>query len=230
MKKIQSFIFVHDQNIILDCINSNKFFNLNNLKYIFVGNGDTTLIKTNPNVIICKNLLFNIEEYPKLTSYTGWYALWKNNLYDADYINLFEYDVDISNNFNNIFSEDFIQDNEVIGYIPYNVHDSSFLGYKQVSEDLVKSIYKNYNIDTYNYINFLPSDSLCSLTSNHTFNKKTFEQYMKWTEPMINDIKNSPVAGHQIERSIPLFYILNNIKTMIVPNIINHHQLNSHNT
>lgn len=227
---IQSFIFIHDQNIILDCINSNKFSCLNNLKYAFVGNGDTTLIETNPNVIICKNLLFNIEEYPKLTSYTGWYALWKNKLYDADYINFFEYDVDLSINFPNIFTKEFIEDNDVIGYIIYNIHDASFLGHKELSEDLVKSIYKNYNVDAYNYVNSLPSDSLCSLTSNHTFSKKAFEQYMKWTEPMIDDIKNSPVAGHQIERSIPLFYILNNIKTICIPNILNHYQLNSHNT
>lgn len=227
---IQSFIFVHNQDIILDCIATNKFSNLDNLKYVFVGNGDVSKIETYPNVLICRNLFYNIENYPKLTSYTGWYALWKNNLYNADYINLFEYDIDLSDNFNNIFNKDFIQENDIIGYIPYSIHSTSFLGHKAVSEDLVKSIYKNYKIETYSYINSLPKDILCSLTSNHTFSKKIFEQYMKWTEPMIDDIKNSPVAGHQIERSIPLFYILNNIKTIIVPNILNHYQLNSHKT
>jgi hypothetical protein len=40
---IESFIFVHNQDIILDCIHSNKFSILSNLKYVFVGNGDTTL-------------------------------------------------------------------------------------------------------------------------------------------------------------------------------------------
>ena len=230
MKKIQSFIFVHNQDIILDCITTNKFSILDNLKYIFVGNGNTILIENNPDVIICKNLPFNIEEYPKLTSYTGWYALWKNKLYDADYINLFEYDIDLSTNFPHVFTEDIIEDNDIIGYIVYNIHSPSFLGHKGVSEDLVKSIHKNYSIDAYNYVNSLPSDSLCSLTSNHTFSKKAFEQYMEWVEPMIDDIKNSPVAGHQIERSIPLFYILNNVKTICVPDILNHYQLNSHNT
>lgn len=227
---IQSFIFVHDQNIILDCMNSNKFASLNNLKYVFVGSGSTTLIEDNPNVIICKNLPFNIEEYPKLTSYTGWYALWKNKLYDADYINLFEYDVELSVNFSNIFTEKFIEDNDVIGYIIYNVHNPSFLGHKEVSEDLVKSIHKNYNIDAYSYVSSFPPDSLCSLTSNHTFSKKAFKKYMEWTEPMIEDIKNSPVAGHQIERSIPLFYLLNDVKSILIPDVLSHYQLNSHNT
>jgi hypothetical protein len=53
---------------------------------------------------------------------------------------------------------------------------------------------------------------------------------MEWTEPMIDDIKNSPVAGHQIERSIPLFYLLNDIKSMLIPEVLSHYQLNSHNT
>jgi len=227
---IQSFIFVHDQDILLEKIKSNVFSCLENVIYVFVGNKDVNKIENYSNVIICRNLPQNIENYPKLTSFTGWYALWKNNLINSDYINLFEYDIDISENFNMLFFEEFIKDNEIIGYIPYNVHSPSFLGHPEVSEDLVKSISKNYHIDSYNYVKSLPQNVLCSLTSNHTFSRKAFIHYMNWVEPLIDDIKNSPKAGHQIERSIPLFYILNNIKTIIVPNILHHYQLNSHKT
>jgi hypothetical protein len=225
---VQSFIFIHNQDILLDCINNNKFNNLSNLKYIFVGNEDISKIKNHPDVIICRDLLTNIEDYPKLTSYTGWYALWKNNLIQSDYINLFEYDVDLSENFSSIFDESIIENNKIIGYIIYNAHDSSFLGHKEVSIDIVNSIYKNYNIKAYDYINNLPPNTLCSLTSNHTFNKQTFEEYMKWTEPMIDDIKNIPNCGHQIERSIPLFYLINQIEVVLIPDVLSHYQLNSH--
>jgi hypothetical protein len=89
--KTQTFIFIHDQNIILDFEKNNKFKELENLTYIFLGNRDIDKIKDMSNVIVCRNLPINIEEYPYLTSFSGWYAIWKNKLYDADYLNLFEY-------------------------------------------------------------------------------------------------------------------------------------------
>ncbi|MEY4572245.1 MAG: hypothetical protein RLZ10_1471, partial [Bacteroidota bacterium] len=95
--RIQSFIFCHDQNLILEFISNGKFNNLPNLKFVFLGTElPVDQIENLENVIICRNLPINIEIYPKFTSFTGWYALWKNNLIDADYVNLFEYDVDVS--------------------------------------------------------------------------------------------------------------------------------------
>jgi hypothetical protein len=91
----QTFIFVHEQNIILDFKNHNKFSNLNNVKYVFLGKNDTDKIESLNDVIICRNLPNNIEDYPNLTSFSCWYALWKNNMYNSNYINLFEYDVNL---------------------------------------------------------------------------------------------------------------------------------------
>ena len=125
----QTFIFVHDQEIILDYLNVNKFNILDNLTYIFVGSGDTSKIENKSNVIICRNLPINIEEYPKLTSFTGWYAIWKNNLYNSDFIDLFEYDINLSDSFNEVFNENVDSKTDIIGYIPFNPHDGRFLKY-----------------------------------------------------------------------------------------------------
>ena len=83
------------------------------------------------------------------------------------------------------------------------------------------------NIMDYSYLKLV---ELIQRAFGTTITKKAFEKYMEWTEPMIDDIKNSPVAGHQIERSIPLFYLLNDIKSMLIPEVLSHYQLNSHNT
>ena len=219
----QTFIFVHDQQIILDYLNVNKFSSLDNLTYIFVGGGDTSKIENNTNVIICRNLPINIEEYPKLTSFTGWYAIWKNNLYNSDFINLFEYDVNLYN-FNEVFNHNVDANTNIIGYIPFNPHDNSFIRHSPWSFELLNSIQQNYNIEVL-------SEIRCSMTSNHTFSKKTFEEYMEWMEPMIDDIKISEMSGHQTERSISLFYILNKIKNVkILPDILYHFQFDSHMT
>jgi hypothetical protein len=227
----QTFIFVHDQEIILNYLNVNKFNLLDNLTYIFVGSGDTSKIENKSNVIICRNLPINIEEYPKLTSFTGWYAIWKNNLYNSDFIDLFEYDINLSDNFNEVFNENVDSKTDIIGYIPFSPHSSHFLKHAPWSFELLNSIKRVYNIDTLSEISVLPNTFECSMTSNHTFSKKTFEEYMEWMEPMIDDIKISQTSGHQAERSVSVFYILNKIKNIkILPNILHHFQLNSHRT
>lgn len=227
----QTFIFVHDQNIVLDFKKHNKFLILENVKYVFLGDKVCDLIKDFDDVIICRELPNNIEEYPKLTSFSGWYAIWKNNLYDSDYINLFEYDINLMDNFYENYNKSLLNKSNVIGYIPFNPQDYNFIGHSIWSSELINSINKNYNIDTHKVIKKLPKNYICSMTSNHTMNKKTFDEYMKWINPMVDDIKISKYSGHQMERSISLFYILNNINNIdVIPNILHHFQFDSHET
>ena len=125
---METFIFVHDENIILDYINAKKFSNIKNLKYVFVGNNDVDKIKNLNNVIICKNLPHNLENYPKLTSFTGWYALWKNNLIKSNSINLFEYDVNINDDIEDHINFNFSLGYNVIGYVPILISEHNFIG------------------------------------------------------------------------------------------------------
>jgi len=227
----QTFIFVHDQNIILDYLNVNKFNNLDNLTYMFLGSGDTSKIKDIPNIVISRDLPIHIEEYPKLTSFSGWYSIWKNKLYTEDFVNLFEYDINLSGNFSDVIQSNLTSNTNIIGYIPFNPHDYAFLKHTAWSKELVESINTNYNINVIGEINKLPKDTICSMTSNHTFNKSLFEKYMEWMEPMIDDIKISELSGHQVERSISLFYLLHKLENIkVIPNILHHFQFDSHKT
>lgn len=225
---IETFIFIHNQDIILDFIKNEKFKNIENLKYVFLGKGDVDKVRNLDNIIICRELEHNIEEYPNLTSFSGWYALWKNNLCSGEYLNLFEYDIKLSDNFiEKIESLD--NKTNVIGYIPFNVHHVNFIKIDMWILPLIKAIKRIYNNDVYDFINSLSKDKLCSMTSNHTLKKEIFDDYMKWIEPMIDDIKNDGLSGHMCERSISLFYLLNNIENVvIIDGILSHYQFNSH--
>lgn len=229
-QKIQTFIFIHDQDILLDFFKVEKFNNLGEVTYIFLGEKDTSKISGLTNVIISRDLPINIEEYPKLTSFTGWYSIWKNKLYDSDYINLFEYDINIVDNFNEIIKNTISDDIDVIGYIPLNVHHYNFIKHKPWCIDLLNSINRIYKTNVDLFVDFLPVDKVCSVTSNHTFSVDSFESYMKWIEPMIDDIKNSKLSGHQVERSISLFYLTNNKKYEILGDVLKHFQFDSHKT
>jgi hypothetical protein len=228
---IQTFIFVHNQDIILDFIKHKKFDNFNNLMYIFLGNGDVTKITNLSNVIIARDCKYNIEEYPKLTSYTGWYCVWKNNLVNSEYINLFEYDINVSEELEKNIIETYNNNQiDILGYIPINVHSPSFLKSPQWSDKLIESLHKEYSVNILDFVNNMDINKICSVTSNHTFNKKTFEDYMNWTEKIIDYIKVSPLAGHQIERSISVYYLLNNKNYTILNDVLHHFQFDSHKT
>jgi hypothetical protein len=229
--KIHTFIFVHDQNIILDFLKYEKFKDIPKLTYIFLGNRDIDKIEDLENVIIARNLEHNIEQYPKLTSYTGWYCIWKNNLTDSDYINLFEYDVNLHNDLiselENIITKDKV---DVIGYIPFNVHHYNFLGHKPWCEKLIYSLQSIYNVDVIENIKKFPATTECSMTSNHTMSINVFKRYMDWIDKMILNIRESTLSGHEVERSISLFYLLNKISYKILPNYLTHFQFDSHQT
>ena len=208
---IETFIFVHDQKIILNYIKSNRLNNLDNLKFVYLGLGDISNVENMEEVIICRNLPVNIEQYPFFVSFTGWYALWKNNLIKAEYINLFEYDIITTPQFSLKQKEALYKKVEIIGYIFFSINHKDYLDPKYV-DDLAESIRKNYNIDIISLLDSFQFNKLCSITSNHTFRKNTFNNYMNWMEPMIGDLKDSIFCGHQVERSISFFYFCHNIK------------------
>lgn len=228
---IQTFIFVHDENIILDFIKHKKFSNLSHLKFVFLGSRDTSKIENLENVIIARNYQDNIEDFPKLTSYTGWYLIWKNNLINSDYVNLFEYDVNVVENLESIILNRISENKtEIFGFIPHNIHEVSYLKHSPWSGYLVKSLSEKYKIDILDYISHLPSDKKCSMTSNHTMSKKSFDEYMEWVNPLIDYIKLSPLSGHEVERSISVFYLLKNKPHEILLDTLKHFQFDSHKT
>lgn len=231
---IQTFIFIHDQEILLDYLRVNKFKNLKNLKFVYLGNSDVSKIEKLENVIISRNLTHNIEQYPKFTSFTGWYSLWKNNLIYSNYVNLFEYDVNIVSEFSEIQEDTIVnQKPDFIGYIPYPVNSYDYVQNINWVKDIIPAVNQIYSTDIYEVVNNLLQKNLNSMwssTSNSTFKTDVFFEYMNWFEPLIDFLKNSNTCGHSHERSISFFYFIKNKKVKLIPRIMSHLQLDSHKT
>lgn len=231
---IQTFIFIHNQEILLDYIKVKKFQNMDDLKFVFLGYGNTDKIESLENVIISKNLPINIEQYPKFTSFTGWYSLWKNGLINSDYVNLFEYDINIISNFTDIQKDCITNQNfDFLGYIPYMVNSYEYVNNINWVRDIIPAINKVHSIDIYKVIRELIEKTpnlMWSSTSNSTFKSDVFFEYMEWFEPIIEFLKNSNSCGHAHERSISFFYFTQNKKVKIIPRIMSHLQLDSHKT
>lgn len=229
----QTFICVHDQNIIIDYEKSNKFSKLKNYCYIFLGNRDTDLIEDNPKVLIANRFENNLENYPYLTAFTGWYLIWKNNLIKTKYITLLEYDTILTDNFEQVISKFLYDNSEMIGYVPVSVNNYHYINNPDWVSEIFSAVKKVYNQNIENtlkvYISKNPN-SYWSSTSNATFRTDIFNEFMKWFDPLIPIIKESKTSGHAFERAVSFFYITKNKKMILTNGLLQHIQMDSHKT
>lgn len=233
MKTIETFIFIHDEDIVLDFIEKNRFSSFEEFKYVFLGNKPYEKIKHLNNLIVARELPDNIEHIPKLTSFTGWYALYKNGYLNTEVVNLFEYDINYIPEFPAINKEMTKKEFDFIGYFPMSITDVVYLKMSQYSSELVESIKNKMGYDIVDFINELQKKNpnmMWSSSSNSTWKTEEVKKFIDWFCKFIDDIKNSIYCGHIHERSLSFYYFKENLKVFLVSNIMTHVQLNSHGT
>ena len=232
-KHVSTFIFIHDQDLLIEFERIKKFIGFSNYKYVFVGNRPVDKLSEYSNVIISRNYEGNLENYPQLTSFTGWYTLWKHNLINTEYVNLFEYDINYVPDFETNMYKFYYEKSEMIGYIPYPSHHNMFIKHKPFIDGLYNAVKTIYRMDFKEIVNEAVEKKILtywSATSNTTFRKDIFQKYMDWFVPLVNLIKDDKNAGHYHERSITLFSVLNRKKFSLTANFIKHFQMDSHKT
>jgi hypothetical protein len=62
------------------------------------------------------------------------------------------------------------------------------------------------------------------------FKQEIFEEYMKWFEPLIDEIKDDKYCGHAQERAVSFFNTVKNKRISLTNGLLKHFQLNSHGT
>jgi hypothetical protein len=212
---------------------NSKFKGFDNYKYVFVGNRPCDKIENLPNVIISRNYDGHLEDYPKLTSFTGCYTLWKHKLIDTEYVNLFEYDVNYVPDLLPQISKMLYDKQDMIGYIPFPAPHPMFVQHPPFIDTLFKAIRKTYHVDIQRILMTAINEikmTHWSSTSNTTFRKSVFDQYMNWMLPMIDEIKVDPNAGHLHERSITIFASMKSKKLILTSGFLKHYQMDSHKT
>lgn len=234
LQMIETFITVHDQDIVLKNEESQKYANLTKYRYVFVGNNDVSKITHLDNVIFAKNYEDNIEHLNYFLDFTSWYLIIKNDLIKTDFVSLIQYDTDIKNSFeietiNNLNSTP----NSIIGYVPYPMAYCDFLDCCKGTELLDNSLTNVYNLKVYDVVDEhirKTSDTLWPSSNNIATTKSILEKLVNWFEPMVYDMGNLKYSGHAFERVIKIFSIINNIENSYVNDVLIHHQMDSHKT
>jgi len=229
----ETFIFCHDQKLILEFEETKKFHSLYNYTYVFLGAKSVDEISHLNNLIVARDLEHNLEQYPLFTSFTGWYALWKNGLIKTKYVNMFEYDVLLDPYIDQQHAQFYEQNIEMIGYVAFPINHFQFIANKNWVEYILPAIKEVYNHDLPQYFARLVQknpQSIWSSTSNTTFRSDIFDEYMKWFEPLIPYLKDTKTCGHAHERSITFFAHMRKKKQLITQGLLKHLQLDSHKT
>ena len=229
----ETFICVHDQNIVLDYEKNSKFSILKNYRYVFLGDRPTDLIQNNPKVIIARKYETNLEDYPYFTAFTGWYLLWKNNLITTKYITLLEYDTLVNENFEQIISKMIYENKPMIGYVPVSVNNYHYIDNNDWVEHIFKAINDVYKLNIQSKLKTLISKNpnlSWSSTSNVTFRNDIFNDFMKWFEPLIPHLKETQTSGHAFERAVSFYYFIKNKEMVLTNGVIKHIQMDSHKT
>lgn len=202
-----TFIFVHDQQIVLDYIEAGKFRDLPDVKYCFLGMRPTDRIEHLPNVIVARNLPDNIEHFPNLVAWTGWYALVHNQLLNTKLVNLFEYDIKLI--------KPWQQPTESCAYFSHHSADEVWWNYNGIRPEIENMLTSDFQASN------LP------MTSNYTLDAIG----MRYAALILNKFQKEcdplhPMAGHVIERIFSAFF--NGIP--IHPNRLTHLYADSHGT
>ena len=231
---LEVIITVHDQHIIIDFEQTQKYRGLPKYRYAFVGMGPCDLIRHLPNVIIMRELEHHIEHYKHLVDFTAWYAVAKNNLTTCDYVALLQYDTAIAPDFYNK-SLDFISRHPdmILGYQEWQILDENFIdnnvGYKPLAEALDQAYGVNLRtlVDTYVTQG---KDRSWPSSNNLALSKGRLSQYIDWFTPMIDQLGPNMYSGHSVERSIKIYCIINCVENFYASDLAHHYQLNSHGT
>ena len=236
--KVQTFIFAHEQQIILDMEANKKFADIPNLMYVMVGGNDSDKLVGMSNVIIEKDYLENLIPYNKnMLSFTGWQLIFRHKELmidkDTDYINLFEYDIKLSPNFmTELMNCTKETKPDIVGYIPLSVSSPVYSDEPKYCKEIIDSIKHNHKIDIRYIVDLYKEfNAVVSVTSNHTMDVYTFCHFMKFMQPCIDDIKDNKYSGHQTERALSFFYLyFEALNVEVLPNSLFHYQLDTHQT
>ena len=184
--KAQTFIFVHDQYIVLDYLAAGKFNELPDVKYVFLGQRPVDLLDQfvgEKKVIVARNLPDNIEHYPNLVAWTGWYAIARNGLITAEVVNLFEYDVNLLG---------WKQLMASAGYFWHPYADSTWWNYNGIKTELRK-------------LEISVTNDPLPMTSNYTLFAERISTFVKSLMESDLDPEHSQ-AGHIVERYCSAYF------------------------
>jgi hypothetical protein len=225
---IETFVIIHDQHLLLKYQQQGRFSSLRRLTYLFVGPRATDLLDDREDVIVARRLPDNIEQFPSLLSYTGWYSIARNKLAATRYVAVLEHDVTVSARFEDETLTALRGGHSIAGYLALGLTHPLYL---QVTPWLARSLELAYGVDVRDMIR----DHLrrggtdqWTTSTNHAMRVDDLAGFVDWFLPVTEVFRHDPMGADVHERAIPVFCLLNRIEDRYLPGVLEHEQVASH--
>lgn len=226
--ELETFVIVHDEDLLLELEQAGTFRHLPRNRYLFVGNGTTGRLRGRDDVVVARTLPDNIEHHPHLLSFTGWYAVARNRLATAASVALLEYDVRIEADFAPRTLAELQRGRCIVGFVPFALSHPMYL---HATPWLIRSLREVYGVDAASLI----SDHLAgggadvwSSTTNMAMDVEDLDGFVDWFVPLTEVFRHDPIGAHVHERAVPVYCLLNDIEIACVPGLLHHDRLISH--
>lgn len=218
---IDYFIVCHDQNEILKLRSKTKGF-----VFLFVGNQQYDLIESFSDVVICNKLPKNIEQYPKLCSFTAWYAVSNNNINKKQYSCFLEYDTEVLDQFQEKNLISVASGSRVCGYLREPIRDPMF---KRSTPWLEVFTKQKYNMTIDEFIEYYCGEEyFWYCTTNFLVDNKILSDFNSWFYEISHQFREKELGSYMHERMFNIYCILNKYNVKYIPSVLNHLQLCSH--
>jgi hypothetical protein len=225
---IETFVMVHDQGLVLECEREGRFAGLPSYRYLFLGAGDVSRLEGARNVIVARELEDNIEQHPEMLAFTGWYAVARNRLAEAERVTLLEYDVQVSAGFVDATLACFERGKRLVGYVGFPLSHPMYLF---ATPCLLPALRQAHGLDAWELV----QDHLASggsdvwpATTNASLSSSDLADFVEWFLPVSRLLRDEPMAAHVHERALPLYCMVCGLEYVVVEGALHHDQKRSH--
>ena len=223
MKDLKIFVVCHSIEAYANFLDLNGLTGVKEEKitYLFVGEwaNDQPLKynKRNENIVVCCKLPDNIEQHKSLLTFTAWYAIIKNNLFDFnDFVGIFEYDCLFKNNVQDLESK--CEINSLIGFSPRPTNENLYLpAISNFLELLAPKELQNAK-----------SCSVWNASTNCIISVSFLDLFVRWYMTFIPEILTYKNHPHFHERAVNICAANMNLDYKFFPQYIKHFESRSH--
>lgn len=223
---IDTFILVHDQELILTLEKNNVFRNLKSYRYVFLGMRPVDKLKDlMEKIVLARELPNNIEDKKCLYDYTGCWAIANNpSLAKSEFVNIIHYDCLIFKDFLKKVKKALKQNrNSFISYQPHPLTCKYFIN-DFFAKGLIEATREVYGLDIFRFVYELitKGDKFWQGGGSYACSYENLKKYTDWVDPLLPYIEKDKMAAHNIERTVKFFCAQNKLKEVFIPEIMEH--------
>lgn len=222
---IQTFVTVHDADIVRRCEEEERFGSLGERHYLFVGQRPVGQ-EIGPTVIP-RRLIDNLEHLPQFYDFTGWWALARHRLIVRPNVMLLQYDMHVASP--TLEADVDAMLTEASGPVAFtaghNLAGNYMLmidGFERTFRDGMATI----GVDPASW----PEFNEWPTTQGMAWRTEEFYDFMMWFRPLFDVFADNRYAGHLAERCVKAWCVTRGVEPRYLPGVIGHEAKDCHGT